>query len=67
MSDKKKPILKLSKELSDGEHWSVCDNERGLVESVRAWYDEFKDEIGESFTIEIIEMTDSEIEALPDL
>lgn len=63
----KKPILKLSEELGDGEHWSICDNERGLIESIKAWYDEFKHEVGESFTVEVIKMTDAEIEALPDL
>ncbi len=63
----KKTILRLSEELGDGEHWSICDNERGLIESIKAWYDEFKHEVGESFTVEVIEMTDSEIEALPEL
>ncbi len=62
-----KPVLKFSPELVDGDHWTVCDNERGLLGAVRAWYDEFKDQIGEQFTVEVVDMTEAEIEALPEI
>ena len=62
-----RPVLKLSPELVDGNHWTVCDNESGLLEAVREWYRGFKDDVGERFTVEVVDMTDAEIEALPDI
>lgn len=63
----KKPYFKLSPELADGEHWVPMDNIDTVLEYVKEWCADCKDSIGESFTIEVIEMTDAEIEALPDI
>ena len=64
---KKTPILQLSPELADGDSSTVCDNLRGLIESITAWYDEFKDQPGEGFQVEVIEMSKAEVDALPQL
>ena len=62
-----KPFIKLSPELTDGIHWTPVDNWPGFLESIKAWYDEFHDQVGEHFEVEVIEMTDAEVEVLPDL
>jgi hypothetical protein len=63
----KKPYFKLPPELADGEHWVPMDNIDTILEYVKEWCKDCKSCVGESFTIEVIEMTDAEIEALPDI
>lgn len=68
MSGEKRTYFKIPPEMADGEHWSIisahdCDL---LGESVRDWVRN-DPLVGEAITIEVIEMTDAEVEALPDL
>lgn len=62
-----KTYFKLSPELVDGEHWTPTDDIKVVLDSVRAWCEDFNDCVGESFEIEVIEMTEAEFEALPDI
>jgi hypothetical protein len=61
-----KPRLKLSAELSDGSSWSVTDAD-GAIAAFREWVNDFADHPGESCSVEIVMMTDEEVEALPPL
>lgn len=62
----KKPRFKLSPELSDGDHWTIVSKAQAM-ELVGMWLDYHKDAVGESCQIEIVAMTDAEVEALPDI
>ena len=62
-----KPFVKLSPELTDGQHWVPVDNKSAFLESVEMWWDEFHDEVGAAFDVEVIEMTQAEVDALPDI
>ena len=62
-----RPFFKLSPELVDGDHWTPVDTIEQVLTAVRAWCEEFRDEIGEEFSVEIIDMTDAEVEALSDI
>ncbi len=61
--------LKLPPEIVDGEHWTVVDNTGAALEAMKTWCDEFLDypDPGESITIELVEMTLAEVDALPDI
>lgn len=60
--------FKLSSELADGQHWTVCDKIEDVFTAIRAWHDDGQSGIeGEGFQIEMVEMSDAEVEALPDL
>jgi len=63
----KKKRLKLSPELVDGEHEIPVTTKEQLLEAIGVWYDNtFQDtSVGESFTVEVIEMSDKEISELP--
>lgn len=70
----KKPYFKLSPELADGEHWIIGGDltETGMestLEAVRAWLDACVENgpPGESITIGVVELTDDEVAALPDI
>ena len=72
MSDRKKLRMKLSPELADGDHWTIADTPEELLHAVTAWWGEMStglhdNVIGESFTVEVISMTDEEVKALPDV
>lgn len=58
MSDKKRNI-----KISDGGPHLICDVEVGL-EEIRMICDEMA--VGEKWTFEIVEMTEEEVEALPE-
>jgi len=60
--------FRISPELVDGDHWSVlnADTLDGLFSCIRDWYED-DPYVGDSFTIEVIEMTDEEVEALPEI
>ena len=59
--------FKLSPELGDGEHYTVVDTPAQLCEAVKAWAEceEFH-ELGEGFHVEVIEMSQEEVDALPE-
>jgi len=59
--------LKLSPELSDGEHWTVVDTPEALFDAIRVWWDEMKDQPGEGFQVETVDMSDAEVAALPSI
>lgn len=62
-----KVYFKLPAELVDGQHWTPVDNIDIVLSSVRTWCEEFQKYPGESFTIETVEMTEEEVNALPDI
>lgn len=59
---------KMSPELVDGEHWTAfpCTNGEQVLEAVRLWLEEEMPS-GESVTIGVVEMTQEELDALPEL
>ena len=61
--------FKLSPELSDGQNECIVKYGSEVAELVAEWCDNIADygATGESCTIEYIEMSDAEIDALPDL
>jgi len=63
----KKLYYKLSPELVDGDHWTPVGSIDQVLASVKLWCEEFGREEGESFTVEIISMTDEEFDALPEI
>jgi len=66
MSDEKRKRLRLDPDLADGQHWTVHTTpDDALVELFRMWMEQA--EPGESVTITLVEMTDAEVEALPDI
>ena len=56
---------RLSPELSDGEHWTVVDTVKQLVDAIEDWADGRDDKSfdGDEFRVELVEMTDAEVEA----
>jgi hypothetical protein len=60
--------FKLSPELSDGQHDTIVTDVKGLLEAIKAWADVFvKETPGESFEVETVEMSDEEVNALPEI
>lgn len=60
--------FRLSSELGDGYHSSIVGSRRAVMDAVHDWCVEFgKEGGGFSFTVETVEMTRNEFEALPDL
>lgn len=60
--------FKLSPELADGQHWTVCNTIEEVFTAIKAWHDDGQSQIkGEGFQIEMVEMTDEKVAALPDL
>lgn len=57
----------LSPELGDGLSYSIADNSDQLLRAVFVWCREFGSEPGESFSVQTVEMTDKEVEALPEV
>ena len=64
-----KPRYKLSPELCDGDHWTIADNPKEVVAAVAAWAEnaELMGEPDDGFEVGIIEMTDAEVEAMPEI
>jgi len=60
-------IIKLSPELGDGDHVSVVNTTEEVLEAVKNWLENFKDEPGESCSITIEEMSKKDFDELPDL
>ena len=59
--------FKCSPELADGDHWTVVDTPEQLAELVTEWARYNKENTGESFEVETVEMSDDDVAALPDL
>ena len=63
-----KPRYKLSPELVDGDHWMVVDKRSQVLEAVKMWAEaEEMDAYNDGFNVDIVEMTDVEVELLPDI
>jgi len=62
----KKPRLKLSPELVDGDHWTPVDTVEEMIEAIRQWYGDLGQDVGEGFQVEVVAMSDDEIAVLPD-
>lgn len=63
---KPKRRLKLDPNLADGQHWTIHDRpDATLMELIQLWMDEAT--VGESIEITLVEKTDAEVEALPDI
>lgn len=63
----RKPVLKVSPELGDGDSWSLVEEKRVLLDLVGDWFDEFASTPGERFSVEVVAMSQEEIDALPEL
>ena len=64
---RKKVRFKLSPELVDGDHWTVVDRPADAADAVKRWCEELHDCPGEGCSIETVEMTDAEVDALPEI
>ena len=61
---------KVSPDLVDGEHWSVVDTPAQLIELILEWTKQFngdRHDVGESFEVEIVDMSDEEVSNLPNI
>ena len=75
MSADKKRYLKVPAVLLDGDHWGVLSLEQlekpwcMIEDELAMWLDQLRSgtNIGDKVTFEIIELTDAEYEALPDI
>jgi hypothetical protein len=57
---------KVSPELADGDHWTVFDTIDQVIESIREWS---KNEPfpTDGFQVEVVEMSDEDVAALPEI
>lgn len=58
--------FKLSPELADGEHWVIVDTPEEVCEAVRLWCQE-EDCVGAHMEVKTVEMSQEEVDALPDM
>jgi len=65
----KKRRFKLSAELVDGDHWTILDRPEDVLQMVQAWCEErlTYGGAGESCSIDVVEMIDEEVAALPEI
>lgn len=57
--------LRLDPDMVDGEHWTVSDVDATFIENMRTWMAEA--EVGDEVTLRLIEMSDAEVKALPEI
>lgn len=65
----KKPRFKLCPELVDGDHWTVVNTPHEVAEAVQLWADNVSNNYseGDEISIEVVMMSDAEVEALPEI
>lgn len=63
----KKPYFLLSPELTDGQTTTVVDDVDVATQAVRDWLVEFREEVGEHFSIIVVELDTETVESLPDI
>jgi hypothetical protein len=61
----KRMRLKLSPELADGDHFAIVTNPKQVVDNLVEFMEGC--EVGTTATITLVEMTDAEVDALPDI
>ena len=69
MGEKKRRFM-LSPELVDGDHCTVVDDKEAVLDAVGAWCDEFGGPFGaegERCSVKIVEMSDKEVNDLPEI
>lgn len=55
----------LSEGLGDGQHWTVVDDVDLVLDAVKQWLEDNKDDPGQSFEIKTRIMSDEAVEKLP--
>jgi len=65
--NEKKIMFKLSPELVDGCSWTIVDSKEAVLSAVDEWCKAFKDDEGEHFEVKTVLMSQTELEALPEL
>ncbi len=63
----KSRYIKLPPELTDGENWTVSRANLDIAAALHCWLYTDGNPIGSKVTLEIIELTDEEVEALPSI
>jgi hypothetical protein len=63
----RKPRFKLSPELVDGDSWTPVDTKEQVLQAISSWCDDMGGFVGESFVVEVIEMSEHDIDDLPEL
>lgn len=58
--------FKVSPELVDGDHWTVFDRIDQVIEAITEWAKNEPME-GDDFQVEVVEMSDEEVAALPEI
>jgi len=59
--------FKLSPEFADGSSYLIVKTKKGLLDAISAWADEVIYYPNEQGTIQFIEMSDDDVDALPDI
>jgi hypothetical protein len=59
--------FKLSPEFSDGTSYMIVKNKKELMDSIESWADEAHHYPNELATVEYVDMSDEEIDALPEI
>lgn len=63
-TEEKKRRYRLPPSLADGDHYIIVDTKEAVLSAMKAWLDE---EFDEYALVRVVEMTDAEVEALPEL
>ena len=65
----KKRRFKLCPELVDGDHWTVVDTPDEVADALKLWAENVGSNYseGDRIVIEVVMMTDAEVDALPDI
>jgi hypothetical protein len=58
--------FKVSPELADGDHWTVFDTIEEVIEPIRTWA-ESDPFATDGFQVEMVEMSDEQVNALPEI
>lgn len=62
-----KMAFKLSPEFADGSSYTIVKTKQEMLDCVSNWADEVVNYPNEPATIEFVEMTDAEVDALPEI
>lgn len=66
MSNEKKRYIKVPPELVDGQNWTVMEpDSQDLLRTLSDWAE--NGDVGDGADLEIVEMTQEQIDALPDI